>query len=558
MIVGLIDHLWQSTLFAGVAGLLTLTLRANAARVRFWLWFAASAKFLLPFAGLAALGILLLPPPSAPLPVLEAFVPAAAPYVVPVAHVMPAISAHTLATVAGPAPAFDWTLLLCALWAGGTLTIVVRWLARWRAMHAVLKAAGAVSTIGGVAVRIASGALEPGLFGILNPVILLPQGIGERLSPAELEAVLAHEACHSRHRDNLWATVHMLVEALFWFHPLVWWLGARLNHERERACDEAVLAQGQEPEVYAECILKVCKLYVQSPLPCVSGISGAGLKERIERIVVNTVARPLDASRKLLLAGLAAASLALPVCAGLLLAPAVVQAQPEPAITPERVAELRAEQAAPRKAVPFDPKNFDKFVGEYQLGPTAIFWITRDGDHFLARLTGQTELEIFPESQTKFFYNEVHAQLSFDSDTGGHVTGLVLHQNGMEQHAPRISAEAAKAGEDALLARIRGNKPSPGTEAAIRRQIDSMEKTGEFDYAAMTPQLAAVARSQAAVGGPLFARLGAFHSLTFKNVNQGGGDVYDVTFERGHMTWSMAPLTADGKIRGMGERPVQP
>ena len=58
----------------------------------------------------------------------------------------------------------------------------------------------------------------------------------------------------------------MLVEAMFWFHPLVWWIGARLVEERERACDEEVLSLGSEPRVYAEGILNVCKLYVESPL----------------------------------------------------------------------------------------------------------------------------------------------------------------------------------------------------------------------------------------------------------------------------------------------------
>ena len=56
LITSLADHLWQSTLFAGGAGLLTLALRHNGARTRFWLWFAASLKFLLPFTLLAALG----------------------------------------------------------------------------------------------------------------------------------------------------------------------------------------------------------------------------------------------------------------------------------------------------------------------------------------------------------------------------------------------------------------------------------------------------------------------------------------------------------------------
>ena len=71
--------------------------------------------------------------------------------------------------------------------------------------------------------------LEPGVFGIFRPVLWLPAGIADRLDGAELEAVLAHELCHIRRRDNLFSALHMLVEALFWFHPLVWWLGARLK-----------------------------------------------------------------------------------------------------------------------------------------------------------------------------------------------------------------------------------------------------------------------------------------------------------------------------------------
>src|ERR1700686_3964765 len=55
-IAPLASHLWQSTAFAAVAGLLTLVLRRNQARVRYWLWLAASYKFLLPFSWLVSLG----------------------------------------------------------------------------------------------------------------------------------------------------------------------------------------------------------------------------------------------------------------------------------------------------------------------------------------------------------------------------------------------------------------------------------------------------------------------------------------------------------------------
>lgn len=238
----------------------------------------------------------------------------------------------------------------------------------------------------------------------------------------------------------------------------------------------------------------------------------------------------------------------LALLASLALTP-VARAQDDAAAN--RMAELRAEQAVPRTAVPFAPKNFDKFVGAYQLRPNAIFWITRDGSHYFSRLTGQVAVEDFPESQTKFFSNEVRDQISFDQDASGQVTGLVLHQNGMELPAPRITVEAGKAVEDALTARIRANQPSPGTEESLRRYIDSLEK-GEPNYQEMTPALAVIVHAQLPTILSEIARFGALESITFKSVNVVGMDVYDVEFEHAKVTWTNAPLTADGKVYGRG------
>ena len=94
-------------------------------------------------------------------------------------------------------------------------------------------------------------AIEPGVFGIVRPVLMWPAGIEDRLSGEQIEAILAHEVAHVRRRDNLAALIHMLVEAVFWFHPLAWWIGARLVDERERACDEEVVRRGTEPDVFS-------------------------------------------------------------------------------------------------------------------------------------------------------------------------------------------------------------------------------------------------------------------------------------------------------------------
>jgi len=155
--------------------------------------------------------------------------------------------------------------------------------------------------------------------GLLRSVLLLPEGIMERLTAEQLESVLAHELCHVRRRDNLLSALHMVVEAVFWFHPVVWWIGARLVEERERACDEGVLSLGGEPRTYAEAILGVCKLYVESPLVCVSGVTGADLKKRIEAIMSNRMGLGLNFAKKVLLTSVGAAALVGPVAIGVVI-----------------------------------------------------------------------------------------------------------------------------------------------------------------------------------------------------------------------------------------------
>jgi uncharacterized protein (TIGR03435 family) len=97
----------------------------------------------------------------------------------------------------------------------------------------------------------------------------------------------------------------------------VWWLGARLVDERERACDEDVIRLGCSPQGYAEGILKTCEFYVESPLPCVAGVTGSNLKKRIEAIMKNAVRVPLTPWRQSLLAIAGVAAIALPVAIGL-------------------------------------------------------------------------------------------------------------------------------------------------------------------------------------------------------------------------------------------------
>jgi hypothetical protein len=171
-------------------------------------------------------------------------------------------------------------------------------------------------------------------------VVLLPQGLLGRLNAGEIQSILAHELTHLRRRDNLTAAVHMLVEALFWFYPLVWVIGSRLIAERERACDEGVLAHGHDREVYAGGILKVCKFCLQSPLACAPGVSGGNLGLRVRQIMTAPDAQALAAPKKFMLMSTGLAVLALPVMAGLVSTP-----------LPQAIQQVRTVAAAADQAI---------------------------------------------------------------------------------------------------------------------------------------------------------------------------------------------------------------
>jgi uncharacterized membrane protein len=88
---------------------------------------------------------------------------------------------------------------------------------------------------------------------------------------------------------------------------------------------------------------------------------------------------------------------------------------------------------------------------------------------------------------------------------------------------------------------------SPGTEASLRRYIDSLE-SGQPNYAEMSALLAADVKRQLPTIMDTIRNLGTFRSLTYEGVDQSGSDVYDAIFEHGRLEWRVAPLAGDGKV----------
>ena len=342
MMAALANHVWQSTLVAALALLVTLALRRERAGVRYGVWLAASLKFLIPFSALTSLGArfgwrpivvasvtpheLIVNAGGGALPERAVRIVAGQPASVPPLH-----------TIGRMLPE-----LLIGVWIAGAVVLLTTWAVRWRRISKIARSstpmtdgvvvdelralerhAGLSSPI---SILTSSSSFEPGVFGVVAPILLWPSGLETHLSREQIRAILAHEVVHVRRRDNLTAVVHLLAQAAFWFHPMVWWIGARLIDERERACDEAVLDAGSERQSYAESILKTCRLFTESPLACVSGVTGADLKRRIEHIMTSHVRSRLNMWKKGLLAVAGSAALAVPFVIGIVrVQPALAQ-----------------------------------------------------------------------------------------------------------------------------------------------------------------------------------------------------------------------------------------
>jgi bla regulator protein blaR1 len=239
MTEALINHLWQSTLCLFAAAALTLAFRRSGAHVRFLIWLAASVKFLIPFSLFVWIGRHVRWEAAPMVHTSSGLSTVVEQVTQPAAMMATNIAATPLAKAAIQSHWSAWTVIL-SIWLLGCIVLVCRRVYQWLYLRAVAEASSPVDIEAPIPVRETSSTLEPGIFGIFSPTLL------------------------------------------------VWWLGNRLIVERERACDEAVIQSGSDRHVYAEGILKVCQRYVAPPM-CSAGVFGGTLRKRIEEIMTNPV-----------------------------------------------------------------------------------------------------------------------------------------------------------------------------------------------------------------------------------------------------------------------------
>ncbi len=189
---------------------------------------------------------------------------------------------------------------LVAGWCAGVLAFSCRLLAGWLQIRRLKRTAG-TALIGPWPERLAKLARRarvsrplqllqsawvevPTVIGWLRPVILLPAACLAGLTPAQLEAILAHELAHVRRHDYLINLLQNAVETLLFYHPAVWWVSRRMREEREHCCDDLAVRICGDAIGYARALATLEEMRPASAQLALAA-SGAPLLARIRRLL---------------------------------------------------------------------------------------------------------------------------------------------------------------------------------------------------------------------------------------------------------------------------------
>ncbi len=231
--------------------------------------------------------------------------------------------------------------------------------------------------------------------------------------------------------------------------------------------------------------------------------------------------------------------------------------------TEDAIAWRLYEQTRPRTAVRLSRAILRQYTGHYRgsRGGSGTFdgvicRITPVGSRLELQSPGWLPLELAPEAQDKFFCKGMPFQFVFERDDTGTVCGFVLHHEGYEDQAVRISRQEANGPWQVLATRIAKKMPFPNSETLVRMMIEKTQ-AGIVDESAVTPQLAQLMLDQVPRMKKEQSQLGRLKRLSFKGVASNGWDVYDATFQRGQQQWRLR-LRHDGKIAGLTVIPNPP
>ena len=122
----------------------------------------------------------------------------------------------------------------------------------------------------------------PVTIGHFKPVILVPIGMIASLPPEQVEAILVHEMAHIVRKDYLVNLLQSMMEALFFYHPVVWWISQKIRSERENICDDIAVKRTRDPLTYIKALTTMEEL--NSHVPVLANAFAGDKKHLLNRI----------------------------------------------------------------------------------------------------------------------------------------------------------------------------------------------------------------------------------------------------------------------------------
>jgi beta-lactamase regulating signal transducer with metallopeptidase domain/protocatechuate 3,4-dioxygenase beta subunit len=209
------------------------------------------------------------------------------PWVAPVQSLSPGRPVSRTATV-------SWKVVIAGAWLAGFAIMLIRLAIEWQRLRRICRSATPIepgelaADFSGrkLGIRLTDHLQGPVCFGILRPVILLPRQMYQDASSKDLRMVLTHELAHVDRRDCWVNLFQRLLEAVFFFHSLVWLASRQLTHERERICDNWVLARGVCVDDYMRLLSDIGERVLMKTrhLPSVALFEG-GLLSRVRSLL---------------------------------------------------------------------------------------------------------------------------------------------------------------------------------------------------------------------------------------------------------------------------------
>ncbi len=264
----LLQSLWQGILIGAVTAAALTALRRTT----------ASRRYVVACAGLAAIGVAFVATAmtaaheaadGAPIPRPAARVEQAARPIVPLT-----LDTYAIEPQEPPAPRVSWqeryqawSATFVAVWLAGVILLSMRLFTGWVLVERIRRAAGRplsdmwrvrldamcrhLQVLRPVVVLESVRVHVPTVIGWLRPVVLLPATVLTGLTPAQVEAIIAHELAHIRRHDYALNAVQSAFEIVFFYHPVAWWLSRRIRTEREHCCDDIAVSYCGDRLLYA-------------------------------------------------------------------------------------------------------------------------------------------------------------------------------------------------------------------------------------------------------------------------------------------------------------------